>query len=916
MNPQQWPVARALFEVAVDLPRTAWADWLESQCPDASVRAEVLGMLEADALSGEASGLLSQVPDLISDYNSTVAQARVGERFGVWQTERVLGEGGMGTVYLASRVEGGFIQHAALKLVRDGFAQTEILARLSGERQILASLNHPHIARLLDGGATARGEPFLAMEYVDGLNLREHCDARGLGLVARLRLFLTICAAVSYAHARLVVHRDLKPANVLVSASGQVKLLDFGIAKLIEPGASGLTTVAQQRLYTPQYAAPEQILGEVTTTAVDVHALGVILFELLTGHHPFQTLGLTPASIEQRVLGGALGRPSKVVCERGETTDNGIERRDVQAQLRGSTPAQLQRLLRGDLDAIVLKAMRRLPADRYASVQLLSDDIEAFLQRRPVSARRGNLRYTLVRFSQRNAWAIGFAGLAMGALLVGLGTAIWQAHEARREAATSAAALGFMQELFASANPEAMLGKEPSARELLEVGSRRIRSSLVEQPEARAVLLGAMGEAHLGLGLYAEALPLLDEALQLSSRAAADATTERLLLARAATLFSLSRFQQIIDELGALRGATDAGQKPLHAAGLDYEIGRAAQALDQMVLSESHLLAALATYEDRLGLADRRSQNVAIALVSQYELEDRHEEARQVAQRAVDALGADADGLLRANALSALAMVETNVGDLTKAEALRTDVLAIFREIYGDEHPVTVGAVNNLASVVFAQRRYREALPMFDQVLSAYRELYTADHTKIGLAANNASYAHLLTGDAQGALLLGQEALAIRRAAFGSSHSATILSMQATATALLKLDRLEEAAALYTEALAAQVALSGPENTQSVRIYNNLTRIALAEGRVPADCRYSERAVTSLASSRSENSLPSLYANALHQACQLRRGEHDDVSALRLKVEAYHARATIDDTYLPVLDQLLRAAAAKTARPD
>ncbi len=916
MNPQQWQVARALFEAAVDMPRETWIGWLQSQGVDESVRAEVLGMLEADALSGESIGLLSLVPDVVSDYTRTAAEARVGERIGVWETERVLGEGGMGTVYLASRVEGGFTQHAALKLVRDGFAQTEILARLSGERQILASLNHPHIAQLLDGGAAASGEPFLAMEYVDGLNLREHCDAGKLGLHARLRLFLTVCAAVSYAHARLVVHRDLKPANVLVSASGQVKLLDFGIAKLIEQGPSGATTVAQQRMYTPQYAAPEQILGEVTTTAVDVHALGVVLFELLTGQHPFQSPGLTAAGIEQRVLDSAPGRPSKVVCERDQASDLGVTRRDAQAKLRGSTPPQLQRLLRGDLDAIVMKAIRRLPADRYASVQLLSDDIEAYLQRRPVSARRGNLRYTLMRFSQRNAWAMGFAGLAMVALLVGLGSALWQAHEARREAATSAAALGFMQELFASANPEATLGKEPSARQMLEVGSKRIRTALVAQPEARAVLLGAMGEAHLGLGLYAEALPLLDEALQLSSSTASDATTERLLLARAATLFRLSRFQQMLDELGPQRVATDAGREPLRAAGLDYHIGRAAQALGQKALSESHLLAAMTTYEARLGMADRRSQDAAIALVSQYELDRRHEEARQVAQRAVDALGADADGLLRANALSALAMVETNVGDLKKAEALRIDVLAIFREIYGDEHPVTVGAINNLASVVFAQRRYHDALPMYDQVLSAYRQLYAANHTKVALAATNASYAHLLTGDAQGALAMAEEALAIRRTEFGNTHAATIVSIQATATALLMLDRFDEAAALYNEALATKTASSGTGNAPPISIYNNLTRIALAKGRVPADCGYSEQAVTALASSRAEDSLPNLYANALHQACQLRRGEHDDLRPLRLNVEAYHAGATVDDPYLPILDELLLVANAKAKRAD
>jgi len=916
MNPQQWRVALELFEASVDLPRASWTDWLESRCPDKFVRAQVRAMLEADALSRAATGVFNQVPDLLSDYTRSAAQARFGERFGAWRIECLLGEGGMGTVYLAARVEGGFIQRAALKLVRSGFVQAEILSRLSSERQILASLDHPNIARLLDGGAAASGEPFLAMEYVEGLHLSTHCDAQSLSVTDRLRLFLKVCAAVSYAHARLVVHRDLKPANVLVSVEGEVKLLDFGIAKLIEPGASGTMTAAQQRLYTPHYAAPEQILGEVTTTAVDVHALGVILFELLTGQHPYQTGGLTQAGIEQLVLGGTPGRPSTVVTGRGGTIAESDEHCELLAQRRASTPPQLRRLLRGDLDAIVLKSMRRLPTERYASVQLLADDIEAFLERRPVSARRGNLRYTVMRFGQRHAWAIGFASLAVFALVLGLGVALWQAQAARREAAISVAALSFMQELFTSANPEALRGPETSARELLEIGSRRIRSALLEQPEARSVLLGAMGEAHLGLGLYADALPLLDEALQSSPPLAQDPMSERLLLARAATLFGLGRFQQVLDELNPLRAGTDARAEPMRAAGLDFHIGRAAQALGQMSVAENHLLAALKANEARLGMADHRTQEVAVSLASLYELDSRHDLSRQLAQRAVDALGAAADDILRANALSALAMVETNVGEIARAEALRKEILAISREIYGDEHPITIGAINNLAGVVFVQRRYRDALPMFDQVLSARRRLYAADHPKLAMAANNASSAHLLTGDAQGALMLAQEALAIRRVAFGNQHSATALSMTATASALLSLDRLDEAGALYNEALVTLAALFGPDNTQSVPSYNSLTRIALANGGIPKDCRNSQRAVSLVATSSAPDALPNLYANALLLACQSRRGEHADLSTLRKQVAAYRAKAPADDPFLPVLNGLLRPAVRETAQPD
>jgi eukaryotic-like serine/threonine-protein kinase len=909
MNPQQWVKARELFEVAIELPGDSWKSWLESHCDDEFLRAEVLGMLEADARSDTSGGLLSQVPDLIVDYTRSAAESRIGQRFGAWQAQQLLGEGGMGAVYLAERVEGGFVQRAALKLVRSGFDQAEVLARLSAERQILAGLEHPHIARLLDGGVAAGGEPFLAMEYVEGVNLREYCDAGALTINARLHLFLTVCQAVSYAHARLVVHRDLKPANVLVSSAGEVKLLDFGIAKLIEPGTSGAVTLAPHRMYTPQYAAPEQILGEVTTTAVDVYALGVMLYELLTGHWPYQTRGLTPAAIEQVVLNGAMGRPSSMVISHGDTTAPLEGQREELARLRDSTPQQLQRQLRGDLDAIVLKAMRRQPSERYASVQLLVDDIEAFLHRRPVGARRGNLRYIIGRYLQRHALALGFASLALVGLFAGLGVALWQAQSARREAAISRDALSFMQDLFAGADPESAKGRDVSARELLDNGSRRIHTALVDQPDARVTLLVAMGQAYLGLGLYAEALPLLDEAEPLAALSGNKPLIDRIRLQRLDAIYGLGGFQQVLDELEPLRTAavasTDAER--LRIAEFDFRIGRAAQTLGQTDKAEERLLAALDTRERLLGLAASASQDVVVALVSLYESDGRHQQSQPLAQRAVDALGADGDVILRANAMSALAIVETNVGDLARAEALRSEVLALYRRIYGEDHTFTTGAINNLASVLFAQRRFRDALPMFDQVLAARRKMYAPDHPKIAMAANNASSAHLLTGDAEGSLALAEEALRIRQAAFGTVHSATVLAMIARGSALRELGRMDQAREQFEQALQVFAELFGPDNTQSVSSYNNLARIDMANGQVPADCHNSEQAVTRIARLGAADSLPSLYSNALHLACQWRRGTLADAAPLRAVVASYRQSAAADDPYAPVLLDLLPA---------
>jgi serine/threonine-protein kinase len=453
MNPQHWQRVRDLFEAAVELPQPQWAAWLQGECADAGVRAEVLAMLDADARHGVTTGLLERAPDLLDDYSRQAASARLGQRFGAWRLLRVLAEGGMGTVYLAERVEGGFVQQAALKLVRGGSGSVGVMERLAAERQILAGLEHPNIARLLDGGMGASGEPFLAMEYVEGTDLCSYCDGLRLDVPSRLRLLLQVCEAVAYAHARLVVHRDLKPANVLVSAAGEVKLLDFGIARLIEADGAAAATQLQQRVYTPGYAAPEQISGALTTTAVDVHALGVLLFELISGRRPYATRGLSVAAIEQQVLhceparpsGSATERPSGVAATPDapgptplEETEDPATQRDRLAQLRGTTPAQLRRQLRGDLDAIALRALRKQPQERYGSVQLFADDLRAHLQQRPVSARRGSLRYALGRFLRRNVWAVGSASFAVLALLLGLGAALWQAEAARRDGARSA----------------------------------------------------------------------------------------------------------------------------------------------------------------------------------------------------------------------------------------------------------------------------------------------------------------------------------------------------------------------------------------------------------------------------------------------------------------------------------------------
>jgi len=348
------------------------------------------------------------------------------DRIGPYRLVRELGAGGMGTVFLAERVDGGFAQRVAIKLIRAGLDGHEVVRRFRMERQILAGFDHPHIARLIDGGETEDGVPYLVMDYVDGVAIDRHCRERGLDVRARLGLFCDVCAAVQFAHQRLVVHRDLKPSNILVDANGSVKLLDFGIARLIDAGADAGES-ATVNAFTPEYASPEQVKGAPITTASDVYSLGVLLYRMLTGFSPYKADKTHLADLVQEIVSREPERPSASVTSRTAANATGVPR---PLDLR-----RLQRELRGDLDNIVLMALRKEPERRYASVEQFADDVRRHLAHRPVRARGGAFAYRARKFLVRNRVAVGLGAFAVAALLSTSAYALHQAHSARAQAA-------------------------------------------------------------------------------------------------------------------------------------------------------------------------------------------------------------------------------------------------------------------------------------------------------------------------------------------------------------------------------------------------------------------------------------------------------------------------------------------------
>lgn len=494
-----------LFAQALDLDPEQRGSFLDEACED-DLREEVERLLAAHEqarsfLEGDAGGELGKLRD---------EEAHIGP----YRLERCIGRGGMGVVYLARRDDAEFRRKVAIKVLSRSLGNDEELhRRMRTERQILAGLDHPHIARLYDGGALDDGRPYLVMELVEGLPIDRWCDARRRTIRQRLELFLDVCDAVEHAHKNLLVHRDLKPGNVLVTDDGTVKLLDFGIAKLLDPPAwlaTPHTTRLGWRPFTPGYASPEQKSGGRITTASDVYSLGVILYELLSGWTP--TTGTDAA--------GEPPRPSRTTLA---STDEGPTPEEIAARRRLSRPRDVSRRLRGDLDAIVLHAMRHDPEDRYASVASLADDVRRHLDQKAVRARRGNMRYRLGKRLRRHWLTAAVLGLLLVAL-VGFTTALTlqnrrivrernQAElarvEAEQERRTAEETARFLTDMFQASDPTVNPGGPPTALEILDRGSQRALEELDDQPEVRADLLYTLAQVHVNLSRYAQAERLL-----------------------------------------------------------------------------------------------------------------------------------------------------------------------------------------------------------------------------------------------------------------------------------------------------------------------------------------------------------------------------------------------------------------------
>ena len=726
--------------------------------------------------------------DATVDHKGTLAApAPAARRFGPYRLLREIGRGGMGTVYLAERADDQYHKQVAVKLLQAGVERDEIVRRFRRERQILASLDHAHIARLLDGGTSEDGAPYIVMEHIEGRRIDEYCDGNRLTVSQRLRLFLSVCAAVQFAHRNLVVHRDLKPGNILVTAGGEPKLLDFGIATLLETEPSAAAPTGTGLAMTPEYASPEQARGEPITTASDVYSLGVVLYELLTGQRPYSFKTRAPLEVLRAVVEQEPPRPSTAVERmrlRSAVSEDdagpGSLDADAVGRAREGTPGRLQRRLRGDLDDIVMKALRKEPQRRYASVEAFGEDIRRHLDGLPVAARKGTLGYRAAKFVRRHRVSVA-AGAVVLALLVGFAAtmAVQSARLARerdrvaRERDKAQKVSAFLIDLFKVVDP--YQGRATvTARDVLDRGAERIDKELADQPEVRSALLDAMGTVYSNLGQHAKARALLNEALDIRRQGTpVDAG------AVADTLHNLGDLLAVAGDYPAAEAALrEAVARRRQVAGPDApDVARSLNILGDVLEKKGDYPGAEAVLRDALRLRDR--------------------------------LGGR-DHLEVAQSLNQLGLVLMARGDRAGAEDQHRQALAMRRRLLPAGHPTIAQSLNNLALVVQDRGGYDEAEALHRESLAIRRQAFGPVHPRVAMTLSNLGAVLQDKGDYARAEALEREALDVRRKVFGEEHPDVAMSLYRLGGLLHEKGDLPGALGLLNDAAAQQRKLLGP----------------------------------------------------------------------------------------------------------
>jgi len=766
----------------------------------------------------------------------------IGDRIGHYRVLRTLGVGGMGEVFLAERADAEFEQQVAIKVVYSGSPGHGVQSRLKIERQILAQLDHPNIAHLLDGGTLPDGTVYIVMEYVDGLPIDAFCDSNRLDLNARLKLFQVVCAAVHYAHQNLIVHRDLKPSNILVTADGVPKLLDFGIAKLLDDRQAGRHTLtvtqADMRIMTPDHASPEQVRGHAITTSSDVYVLGVLLYKLLAGAGPFVIPSMRLTDIERAICEKDPPSPSHTIIGNLDTLNI--------AEARNTTASRLRRTLRGDLDNIVLMAMRKEPERRYGSSQQMAGDIQRYLEGKPVIARRDTLSYRSAKFVRRH-WLPVTAGAGVAFLILAFATTTYvqslrisaerdrvaeQRTMAERERARAEEVSSFLVNLFKLSDPQENRGNQVTARELLDSGARRLQAGLQDQPATKAALLSTVGAVYDSLGQYNVALPILTESLALQPGSHDKS--------RISTLLELGNARSHASDLN---GAEAPLQEALHLSQSEFgaasqEAGRALWALGQLRYRQDRLVDAKDLYNRSLDILENTGAPATDVsallddLAQVYAGEQQWALAKQTYERALEVdrrvLGDDHPRV--AMRLNNLAVVAQNIGDLKLAESLFRDAIRRDERAYGGQHPETGAGRGNYGLLLQREGRLAEAEPLLRSALDVVLKLYGPENYNVGYA--RVSLAMLLhdEGNLPESETDFRQALAVYDKSLPTNHQYRAAALMHFARLLVDRGKSAEALDMSDQSLEIWTATS-PASSPRIAQAHAIHAYALAHGK-------------------------------------------------------------------------------------
>ena len=930
------------FEAIIDRSPAERREYLDRVLADEPrIREAVERLLRAS--DDIATGFLD---DAISGAARAFAEGsdRTGLQLGSYRLVRELGRGGMGTVWLAERIDDSFSAQVAIKLVRGGFADPEMERRFRAERQILADLRHPNIARLLDGGTAPDGTPFFVMEYVDGVPVTRYADTGALDVRRRLTLFRQVCDAVQYAHASLIVHRDIKPSNILVGADGVPKLMDFGIAKPLEAGAS-IETAALERPMTPAYASPEQVRGERITVATDVYALGMLLYELLTGSQPFASDDASPMEVQRRVLEDEARAPSNAITGATYGRPNRISARE----------------LAGDLDNIVGRAIAKEPDRRYASVADLSEDIRRHLDGEPVAARAPTFAYRFGKFVRRRRVEVTIAATAL-LLLTGFSAyytarlarerdvATLERNIAERERRTAEQVSDFLANMFWSADPGQTLGDTVTARELLARGRERLDTALVDAPAVRARMLATLGIVHYNLAQYADARSLLERSISVmdsteaasvqqishgtsnrdsrfgesAQRASAEQSIQPLRTLAAVLSTMGQRDSALIvgqRSIVAAREAADSTQLVLALMALGDTYGRAGQFDSALEPLTEALHAGEAAWGPEAPELARVLESLGSLRIQRRE----YDEGRVPAQRAlaIRRQHLDARDPALIGVLGNLGIILWQTGQVDSARTLFDEALAIGEATYGPVHPRVIGVRVSLAQILSDAGEYDAAIAEMKAGLAADEQLLPPGNPRLGIHSYNIGLAHRQKGDLAGALPWLERAVDVMGRSMPPDNAAMESPYFQLGVTLHELDRprdaleyfqrartviernhpensprfvrvfmamgstydrlgdAESAFGLLTRAVTMQEEATGPDNRDLTFPLNNLAAFHMRHGNFPEAVRHYERSVAIMRESRADDLEP-----VLREYARALRATGDSAKAATIEAQA------------------------------